>query len=75
MWNKFLENKTEVTRKLYVKQRNRCSSLLKNTKKEYHQNLEEKNVMKNERFWKTVKSLLSGKTVFREKTNLTENKK
>ena len=65
--NNFLRKKTEETRKLYVKQRNKCVSLLKKAKKEYYQNLDEKNVIDNKKFWKTVKRLLSEKSVSREK--------
>ena len=50
-------------------------SLLKKAKKEYYQNVEEKNVTDNKRFWKTVKTLLSDKLVSQQKKNLTENEK
>ena len=73
--NNFLRKKTEETRKLYVKQRNKCVSLLKKAKKESYQNLDEKNVIDNKKFWKTVKPLLSDKSVSREKINLTEREK
>ena len=73
--NNFLQKKTEETHKLYVRQRNRCVSLLKKAKKESYQNLDEKNVIDNKKFWKTVKPLLSDKSVSREKINLTENEK
>ena len=53
--NQFLREKTEDTRKLYVKQRNKCVSLLKKAKK-YYQNSEEKNVIDNKKFWKTIKT-------------------
>ena len=69
------KQKTEETWKLNVKQRNKCVSPLEMTKKEYYQNLDEKNIMNNRRFWKAIKPLLSDKTVFREKRNLTENEK
>ena len=49
--------------------------LLKKAKKDYHQNLDEKNVRDHQKFWKTVKPLLSGKSVSREKKNLTGNEK
>ena len=49
--------------------------LLKKTIEEYYQNLDEKNIMDNKKFWKPVKTLLSDKTVFREKTSLAENEK
>ena len=71
--NHFLQKKTGETWKLYVKQRNKCVSLLKKAKKEYYQNLDEKNVINNRKFWKTLKPLLSDKSVSREKIKLTEN--
>ena len=70
-----LRKKIEENRKLYPKQKNKCVSLLKKAKKEYYQNLDEKNVIDNKKFWKTVKPLLSDKSVSREKINLTENEK
>ena len=48
-------------------------SLLKKTKKEHCKNLDEKNVMNNKKFWKTVKPLVSDMIEFREKMHLTEN--
>ena len=48
---------------------------MKKAKKEYYQNLDEKNVIDCKIFWKTVKPLLSDKSVSREKINLTENEK
>ena len=73
--NNFFRKKTEETRKLYVKQRNKCASFLKKAEKEYYQNWNEKNVTDNKKFWKTVKPLLSDKSVSREKINLAENEK
>ena len=66
--NNFLRKKTEETRRFYVIQRNKFVSLLKKVKKEYCQNLDEKNVIDNN-------NSLSDKSVSREKTNLTENEK
>ena len=40
--NNFLKSRTEGNRELYTKQRNKCVSLLRNTKKKYHENLDEK---------------------------------
>ena len=37
--------------------------------------MDEKNIVDNKKFWKTVKPLLSGKSVSREKIILAENKK
>ena len=71
--NNFLRKKTEETCNLYVKQRNKCLSLLEKAKQEYYQNLDEKNVIDNKQFCKTVKPLLSDKSISREKINLTGN--
>ena len=57
--NNFLRKKTEEIRRFYVIQRNKFVSLLKKVKKEYNQNLDEKNVIDNKKFWKTVKALPS----------------
>ena len=48
--NKFLNNKTEENRTLYVKQRNYCVLLLRKTKKMYYYNLDEKSITRNRRF-------------------------
>ena len=50
-------------------------SLLKKAKKEYYQNLDEKNVIDNKKLLKSVKPLLADKSLSREKINLTENEK
>ena len=42
--NKFLKNKSNENEINYVKQRNHCVSLLRETKKEYYSNLDEKNL-------------------------------
>ena len=68
--NNFLRKKTVETRKSYIKQRNKCVSLLKKFKKDYYQNLVGKNVIDNKKFWKP---LLTDKSVSRKKINLTEN--
>ena len=39
-------------------------SLFKKAKKKYYQNLDEKNVIDNKKFWKTVKLLFFDKSVF-----------
>ena len=47
--NIFLRNKTVATFKLYVKQSNKCVSLLKRGKKVYYQSLDEKNAIHNKK--------------------------
>ena len=53
--NIFLQNKSEENKIRYTKQRNFCVSLIRKTKKQYYQNLNEKTVADNKVFWKTVK--------------------
>ena len=53
--NYFLETRYEENRKLFCKQRNKCASLLRKSKKDYFTNLNEKKITDNKRFLKTVK--------------------
>ena len=71
--NKFLIDKTDENRFLYTHQRNKCVALLRKTKKTYYENLDEKNVTDNKKFWKTVKPYLPDKSVKCDKINLNEN--
>ena len=45
--NKYLKSNNKENRKLYAKQRNYCVSLLRKTKKAYHENLDERKVSDN----------------------------
>ena len=47
--------------------------MLKKTKKDYYNNLNEKDVNDNKNFWKTVKPFLLDKTVSKEQILLVEN--
>ena len=71
--NKFLKNRNDENRKKYSKQRNYCVSLLRKTKKQYYGDLNEKNVLDNKKFWKTVKPFLSDKCPLNEKIIIVEN--
>ena len=71
--NKYLRNKNEDNRALYVKQRNYCVSLLRKSKKKYYENLDERNLIDNKLFWKTIKPSFSDKIVTRDRIHLTEN--
>ena len=64
--NKYLKNRTETDKIYYNKQRIFGVNFLRK-KKYYYRNLNEKNVIDNERFWKIVKSPLSAKAKFSEK--------
>ena len=52
-----------------------CVSQLRKTKRSYYSNLNEKNVIDNRKFWKTVKPMLSNKFVNNEKITLADNEK
>ena len=71
--NIFLQNKSEENKIRYTKQRNFCVSLLRKTKKQYYQNLNEKSIVDNKLFWKTVKPFLSEKISGMDKIDLIEN--
>ena len=61
IYNKYLRNKTEKSKRKYTKQRNYCVSLLRKSKREYDVNLDVKNITDNKTFSKTVKPFLSDK--------------
>ena len=71
--NKYVRNKNEDNRAFYVKQRNYCVSLLRKSKKNYYENLDERNLIDNKLFWKTIKPSFSDKIVTRDRIHLTEN--
>ena len=71
--NIFLQNRSEKNRIRYTKQRNFCVSLLRKTKKRYYENLNEKSVVDNKLFWKTVKPLISDKVAVKDGIHLIEN--
>ena len=71
--NKFLKNRNDENRKKYSKQRNYRVSLLRKTKKQYYGDLNEKNVLDNKKFWKTVQPFLSDKCPLNEKIIIVEN--
>ena len=64
---KFLKSKSEADKKNYVKPRNNYVSLLRRTKKEYYGNLDPKKVEDNRTFSRTVKPILSNKSIENEK--------
>ena len=72
---KFLKNRTESNRVPYNKERNFCVSLLRKAKKDYYGNLNEKDVIDNKKFWKTVKPLFSDKVKSSEKITLVHEDK
>ena len=70
--NNFLKNRTRENKTLYTKQRNCCVSLLKKSKKKYFANLNEKDILDNKLFWKTIKPSFSDKIMTRDRINLSE---
>ena len=57
---------------LYKKQRNYCVSLLRKSKTNYYENLDEKEVSENKLLWKVIKPSLSDKSCVKEQINLVE---
>ena len=73
--NKYLKSRSEEDRQRFRKQINLCVSLLRKTKKSYYSNLDDKNVIDNRKFLKTVKAMLPNKFVNNEKITLVGNEK
>ena len=71
--NTYLKSSGDEDRQRFRKQRNLCVSLFRKTKRSYYSNLNEKNVIDNRKFWKTVKPMLSNKFVNSKKITLTDN--
>ena len=71
--NIFLQNSNEENSMRYTKQINFCVSLLRKTKKRYYENQNEKFVVDNKLFWKTVKPLLSDNVAGNDVIHLIEN--
>ena len=57
----------------YTKRRSFCVSLLRKTKKRYYENLNEKFVVDNKLFWKTLKPILSDYVTGKDEIHLIEN--
>ena len=62
LWNKFLKHKIDESRQAFVKQRNYCVSLLRNSKRNYYSSLNVKDITDNKKFWKTIKPLFYEKS-------------
>ena len=72
--NRFLENRTNVNKTLYKKQRSTyCVNLLRKEKCRYYENLNIKEVTDNKKFWSTIKPLFSNKCASKNKITLIEN--
>ena len=64
--NKFLKERNGEGKARYTSQQNQCVSLLKETKKDYCNSLNKKDVSDNKAFCKTVKPYLWDKIVSKE---------
>ena len=64
-----------VTKKNYSTQRNLRKKLLKNTKKSYFENLDNKKITDNRSFWRTVPPLFTQNSSKSEKINLIDDSK
>ena len=73
--NKYLKSRSEEDRQRFRKQRNLCVSLLRKTKRSYYSNLNEKKVIDNRTFWKTVKPMFLSKFINSKKITLVGNEK
>ena len=70
--NKFLRNRTPENRIAYNQPHIFCVSLIRETKREYFNSLNEKLVTDNKLFWYTIKPFFSDKGATREKYTLIE---
>ena len=57
--NKLNESRTSINLQNYKKQRNKCIKVLRNAKQQHFNNLNSKSITDTNKFWKTVKQLLS----------------
>ena len=59
--NIFHKTRTKENWNNYNKQRNFCANLIRNTKKDYFQKLNTKDLTDNKKFWKAIKPFLAMK--------------
>ena len=70
--NKFLKHRSAENKLAYNRQRNYYLSLTRKSKRDYYNNLDNRNVTDNKLFWKTVKPFLCDKGPMRQKITLIE---
>ena len=70
--NKFLKDKSQISRENHKIQRKLCKKLLRKTKKSYFESLNTKKLMDNRSFGKTVVPLFTNKASRGEKIILNE---
>ena len=59
--NAYLKNGCKRNKCAYTTQRNLCTKMVRNAKKEYYSNLNPSLITDNKNFWKSVKPLFSEK--------------
>ena len=69
----FLKNRIEENRRKYTKQGSFCELLLRKTKRNYFNSLNEKIIADNRTFGKTIKPIFSNNSIKNEKIILVEN--
>ena len=57
--NKFIKNRSPENKLAYNRQRNYCVTLTRKSKRDYYNKLDNRNLIGNKLFWKTVKAFLS----------------
>ena len=72
--NKFLNTKSDIHRKAYIKQRSLCVSLIRPEKKNFFNNFSTPDITDNKTFWKAVKPLFTHKIQTKPKITLIEKK-
>ena len=60
--NKFNANRSRKNWNLYKKQRNVCVKILRQSKKNYYENIDVKQISDSKKFWKTIRPSFSNKT-------------
>ena len=73
--SKYFKNKTNENKARFKKQKNFCSKLYKKERKKFYSNLELNEIIDNKLFWKTIKPLLSEKSIQSSKISLASNNK
>ena len=71
--NKYYAEKSNDAATAYRRQRNKCVTLLRKTKKSYFRNLKPSDINDNKTFWRKVKPLFSDKAVSTNNITLIED--
>ena len=73
--NNILKNRSAENKLAYNRQKNYYVSLTRKSKRDYYNNLDNRNVTDNKLFWKTVKPFFSDKGPMRQKISVIEKDK